>query len=281
MGDAKLVGNVVQTWLARGEDRPTLCFAVNRAHAAQLQAQFERHGVAAAYVDGATDAIERQRLNRLFRDGCIKVICSVRTMTTGVDLPVSCIIDAAPTRSEMLHVQKIGRGLRVNPGTEDCLILDHAGNSLRLGLVTDIHHDRLDATEKGAKQERKPKAEKLPKPCSQCGAVHASKVCPGCGHERHPVANVEAKGGELVQVTGKKRPPTMAEKQRFWSMALHLDRDRGRQGNLAKALYKGKFGVWPRGLQDREQQPDVAFLNYEKSRRIAYAKRKAAERGQE
>ncbi|MCE6961151.1 DEAD/DEAH box helicase [Cereibacter sphaeroides] len=280
MGDAKLVGNVAQTWLAKGEDRPTLCFAVNRAHAAQLQAQFERQGVAAAYVDGETDAVERQRLNRLFREGCIKVICSVRTMITGVDLPVSCIIDAAPTKSEMLHVQKIGRGLRVNPGTEDCLILDPAGNSLRLGLVTDIHHDRLDATEKGAKQERKPKAEKLPKPCSQCGVLHAGKVCPGCGHERRPVANVEAKDGELVEVTGKKRSPTMAEKQRFWSMALWMDRDRGWRPGRARNLYRDRYGVWPRGLSDVPMFPDQAFFSFEKSRRIAYAKRKAAVRAE-
>ncbi|MEL5876043.1 DEAD/DEAH box helicase [Cereibacter sphaeroides] len=279
MGDAKLVGNVVQTWLARGEDRPTLCFAVNRAHAAQLQAQFERQGVAAAYVDGETDAVERQRLNRLFRDGCIKVICSVRTMTCGVDLPISCIIDAAPTKSEMLHCQKIGRGLRVNPGTEDCLILDHAGNSLRLGLVTDIHHDRLDTTEKGDKQERKPKAEKLPKPCSQCGALHAGKVCPGCGHERRAVANVEATDGDLVQVTGKKRMPTAAEKQLFWSMVKWMQINSGWSDGRAAHFYRDRFSVWPRGLNPVPLRPDRAFLNYEKSRRIAYAKRRTDERG--
>ena len=146
MGDKKLVGSVVNTWLERGENRPTLCFAVNRAHAADLRTQFERHGVAAGYVDAHTDRIEREVINRRFREGEVKVICSVRTMTTGVDLPVSCIIDAAPTRSEILHVQKIGRGLRVNPGTENCIILDHAGNSLRLGLVTNIHHTMLDKT---------------------------------------------------------------------------------------------------------------------------------------
>ena len=104
MGDAALMGSVVETWLSRGENRPTLCFAVNRAHAADLQASFERQGIATGYVDANTDMVERERINRKFRDGEIKIICSVRTMTTGVDLPVSCIIDAAPTKSEMLHV---------------------------------------------------------------------------------------------------------------------------------------------------------------------------------
>lgn len=278
MGDAKLVGSVVDTWLERGENRPTLCFAVNRAHAAQLQAQFIRSGVSAGYVDAMTDIVERKRINRQFEQGDVRVICSVRTMTTGVDLPVSCIIDAAPTQSEMLHVQKIGRGLRVNEGTEDCLILDHAGNSLRLGLVTDIRHSALDKTVAG-KQERKAKAEKLPKPCGKCGALHTGVLCPACGNERKPVSGVESADGELVEITGRRAAPTMAEKQRFWSMALHLDRSRNRGGKLAKGLYKGRFGVWPRGLADKLEGPDQAFMNYEQSRRIAYAKRMEAQKG--
>jgi DNA repair protein RadD len=103
-------------------------------------------GIAAGYCDAWTDCVERRMLERQFRSGEIKVVCSVRTLTTGIDWPVSCIIDAAPTKSEILHVQKTGRGLRINPGTEDLLVLDHAGNSLRLGLVTDIGHDCLDTT---------------------------------------------------------------------------------------------------------------------------------------
>lgn len=279
MGDAKLMGSVVATWLERGQNRPTLCFAVNRAHAAQLAAQFEGQGIATAYVDAHTDRIEREVINRRFRVGEIKIICSVRTMTTGVDLPVSCIIDAAPTKSEMLHVQKIGRGLRVNPGTEDCIILDHAGNSLRLGLATDIHHDALDKTPKGERQERRTGTEKLPKPCTKCETLHTGKTCLSCGHERRAAAHVGSVDGDLVEITTKKVAATTAEKQRFWSMALHLDLQRNKGGKLAKGLYKGRFGVWPRGLEDKPTAPDHAFMNYEKSRRIAYAKRMAHKKG--
>lgn len=273
MGDAKLIGSVVNTWMERGENRPTLCFGVNRAHAGELAAQFEAQGIATAYVDAHTDRIEREVINQRFRAGEVRVICSVRTMTTGVDLPVSCIIDAAPTKSEMLHVQKIGRGLRVNPGTEDCIILDHAGNSLRLGLVTDIHHDTLDRAQRGEKQERKPAAEKLPKPCTKCETLHTGKTCPACGHERKAVPGFDVQDGELVEITPKKAAATMAQKQLFWSMALWLDRERKKGGRLAKGLYKGKFGVWPRGLDDTLTAPDAAFMSYEKSRRIAYAKK--------
>lgn len=278
MGDAKLMGSVVNTWLERGKDQPTLCFCVNRAHAAELAAQFERHGIATACVDARTDRVERQIINQRFSSGEVRIICSVRTMTTGVDLPVSCIIDAAPTKSEMLHVQKIGRGLRVNPGTEDCIVLDHAGNSLRLGLVTDIHHPTLDKTRNGETQPSKKGAEKLPKACVKCETLHAGRICSACGHERKPVANIEAADGDLVEIAGRKAKVTKAEKQLFWSMARWVDRERSKGGRLAKALYKGKFGVWPRGLEDTPMAPDQAFLNYEHSRRIAYAKRTAKER---
>jgi superfamily II DNA or RNA helicase len=279
MGDAKLMGNVVNTWLERGEDRPTLCFCVNRAHAAELAAQFERQGIATAYVDAHTDRIEREIINQRFSSGEVRIICSVRTMTTGVDLPVSCIIDAAPTKSEMLHVQKIGRGLRVNPGTEDCLILDHAGNSLRLGLVTDIHHSTLDKTRPGETQRREKGAEKLPNTCVKCETLHTEKICPACSHERKPIANITAADGDLVEISGRKAVATKAEKQLFWSMALWVDRERSKGGKLANGLYKGRFGVWPRGLADTPVVPDQAFCSYEKSRRIAYAKRMAKERG--
>ena len=221
MRDKKLVGDVVQTWLEKGENRPTLCFGVNRAHAGMLKGAFEAHGISAAYCDAFTDRIEMKGIERDFRNGDVSVVCSVRKITTGVDWPVGCIIDAAPTMSEMLHVQKIGRGLRVNPGTEDLIILDHASNSLRLGLVTDIHHSELDATPKGERQQ-KTTSEKLPKPCSKCGVLHTGLICPACGHEKKPVAGVDVEDGELREVGGKEKKDrwTKEDKQRFWSMAL-------------------------------------------------------------
>lgn len=276
MGEAKIMGDVVQTWLERGERRPTLCFCVNRAHAAQVAGAFAKAGISAGYVDGKTDSVERELINAQFRAGEVQIICSVRTMTTGVDLPVSCIIDAAPTKSEMLHVQKIGRGLRVNPGTEDCLILDHAGNSLRLGLVTDIHHEEL---KQGAKEERgkREKTERLPTECPKCTALKVGRVCHACGHEAQP-PRLESAEGELKQISGKAKQPTREDKQRFWSMALHLSLSRGKGDRMAKGLYKSKFGVWPRGLESVTMPPDGAFMDYDRSRRIAYAKRMEKER---
>jgi hypothetical protein len=91
------------------------------------------------------------------------------------------------------------------------------------------------------------------------------------------VAGVETLDGELIEFTPKKGRDTKADKQRFYAMAQWLDRERGKYGKLAMALYKGRFGVWPRGLSTAPMPPDQAFLNYEKSRRIAFAKSKGVQ----
>jgi len=84
----------------------------------------------------------------------------------------------------------------------------------------------------------------------------------------------------LVELTPKKRAATQAEKQLFYSMALHMAKSRGYSDGWAGHKYRDRFGVWPRGLSRISTPPDQAFLNWEKSRRIAWAKRKAKEAGQ-
>jgi superfamily II DNA or RNA helicase len=276
MSEGILVGGIVETWLEKATGRPTLAFGVNCAHAHTMFEAFQSAGVAAAYVDAYTDVVERQLIERRFRAGEVQVACSVRTLTTGIDWPVSCIIDAAPTKSEMLHVQKIGRGLRVNEGTEDLMILDHAGNSLRLGLVTDILHDTLDKSIKGEKQ-KKTTAEKLPKECANCGGLHTGLTCPFCGHERKPIAGVETADGVLVEINGKKPPkPTMAEKQLWFSAFLFIARKRGYKDGWASQKYRQKYDVWPKGIERMPTEPTQEIYNWVKAKQIAYAKRSNA-----
>ena len=277
MEGKNIMANVVRTWLERGENRPTILFGVNCQHAKDLHTGFEEAGVAAAYVDGMTDTIERKLIEKHFRAGEVKVVCSVRTLSTGIDWPVSCIIDAAPTKSIMLHTQKIGRGLRINEGTEDLLVLDHAGNSLRLGLVTDIYRHALDDTEPGKKQKVE-QTEKLPKPCVKCECLHVGVICPNCGHEKKPQSGVEAADGELIEMTrGKVKKvagPSFDEKQKFLAMATWVGRKRGYKQGYAASIYRKKFSVWPHHTLDTRAaiEPDQAFLNYQAHLQIAYAK---------
>jgi DNA repair protein RadD len=134
MSEAKLTADIVKTWLEKGEDRPTLAFCVDFAHARKLRDQFEAAGVSCGYVDAFTSRLERNEIAEKFRARLYQVVCSVGTLTTGIDWDVRCIILARPTKSEIRYVQIIGRGLRTALGKTECLILDHSDSTLTARL---------------------------------------------------------------------------------------------------------------------------------------------------
>jgi superfamily II DNA or RNA helicase len=281
MDQAALVADVVDTWLDRGENRPTLCFAVDRAHAKHLQSRFIEAGVPAGYIDAYTDAAERNHIARQFHDGSIKVVCNVGCLTTGIDWDVRCIILARPTRSEILFVQMIGRGLRIADGKVDCLILDHSDNHIRLGFVDDIHHDTLDNGRERQKTEPK-KTEALPKKCPSCTFLKPPKalVCPACGFAPQPKCDVVNKDGELVEFTSRRtiREPTDVERQIFYAELRWIGHDRGYKAGWAAQQFRSRFGYFPPwSWNDRPTcEPSRATLSWIKSQQIAYAKSRGA-----
>lgn len=201
MDKPKLVADIVTTWLRMGEGRPTLAFCVDRAHAKHVQAQFEAAQIPCGYVDAYTSADERKIVRDKVHSGEYKIVANVSCLSTGVDWDIRCIIDARPTKSEMLFVQMYGRGLRTAEGKEDCLILDHADNYKRHGFVTDIHHDKLDdGTRTAAAKRTKP----LPKECPKCSHLRPAKLkeCPACGYVPEGVhSGVDSEDGSLCEVT--------------------------------------------------------------------------------
>ena len=281
----QLVGDIVETWLRLGEGRPTICFCVNRKHAQHVCERFIEAGVAASYVDGQTLREDREAVFERFRSGETRIIVNVAVLTAGVDFPnASCIIDARPTKSRMRFVQSLGRGLRTAPGKTDCLILDHAGNHLRLGMVTDIHQDCLDdGTERqGSPRKSREPGTPLPRACPVCKALApaGARQCP-CG-ELFVASEVETVDGELVQL-GERRSgrhePTMAEKAAFLGELRWLGRQHGYSPGWAAHKYREKFGVWPNHPQISCAEPRPPCLetrDWLKSRQIAWVKQRRA-----
>mgnify|MGYP000406660784 CR=1 FL=1 len=135
INNKQIVGSIVDTWLLRAENRQTICFGVNVAHSKAITEEFIYRGVSVAHIDGYTDKDERTLIIQNFKDGKINVISSVGVLTKGFDAPsATCLIIARPTKSLMLHIQILGRVLRVSPCGSDALILDHSGNMSRLGV---------------------------------------------------------------------------------------------------------------------------------------------------
>jgi DNA repair protein RadD len=286
LGDAmdlpSITGDIVKTWLERGENRPTFAFCVNRKHAAHVCERFIEAGVAAEYIDGETSREDREDIFGRFRRGETLILVNVGVLTTGVDLDVRCVIDAKPTKSKMLFVQTIGRGLRTAPGKDNCIILDHAGNHLRLGMVVDIGQDQLDdgkERQNGAREDEK--SEPLPCLCKSCKALmpREAKVCPACGEERVTTALVRVATGELVELgmgqTGKHEPADW-ERRVFYAELRGLRKPHFKSG-WAAAQFKEKFGHWP--PRDWEHapslSPSLATRNWVTSRQIAFSKRRA------
>lgn len=279
MDKGALVADIVSTWMERGENRPTICFAVNRVHAKHIQAQFEAANVPCGYMDAFTPMEERTRIIRDFARGDLKIICNVGVLTTGFDADVRAIILARPTKSEILYTQMIGRGLRKAEGKDYCLILDHSDTTIRLGFVTDIHYEELDDGKPKKKGPVESK-EKLPKECPKCSFLRPPKVrtCPSCGFEAVPVSKVESLNGELYELDGKKKIKikdwTMEMKQQFFSeLILHANL-RGYKKGWAAHAYRSRIGAWPAN-QLHERPADrisEATESWIKHRNIAQAK---------
>jgi len=280
MSQPVLIADTVSTWLRLGEERPTLCFCVDRAHARRVADEFENEGVPTGYVDMDTPPEERRLIGERLKNGQIKVVCNVYTLTTGVDWDVRCIILARPTKSEILFTQIVGRGLRTAEGKADCLILDHSDTTLRLGFVDDIHHTALDMGKHQQSSARKEREKPLPKECPSCSRLKPAGVrkCPSCGFEPVRQSPVEELQGELIPLKGKKKSKedaTPHSRQEVFSMLLWLQQERGYRSNYAKAKYYDRYGTWPNGLHRGLMTPDPAFLNWVKSQNIRYAKGKA------
>jgi superfamily II DNA or RNA helicase len=285
MDKQPLVADIIETWLKHGVGRPTLCFAVNRAHAQHIADRFEENGVRAGYVDCFTPANERADIRNKFASGEYQVVCNVGVLTLGVDWDVRCIILARPTKSEMLYVQIIGRGLRTAEGKDHCLILDHSDTTLRLGFVTEIHHDELDdgKTRKSTKRD----GIKLPKECPQCAFLRppATPECPNCGFIAAPFNKIVHAEGDLHELRRDKtqiidRATTVDRQRQFYAELTYIARDRGYKRGWVAHKFKEKFDHWPNGLEHLTPvPPSDATLRWVKSRNIAYAKAHARAAG--
>jgi superfamily II DNA or RNA helicase len=127
----------VRAWRKYAEGRKTIVFTPTIALAHEFADEFRAKGVAARALSGETPLDERRGILRDFHAGDVEVVCNAQVLTEGFDEPsVECILIARPTKSQPLYIQMIGRGTRLWPGKENCLVLDLVGATERLDLTT-------------------------------------------------------------------------------------------------------------------------------------------------
>lgn len=107
--------------------RGVMIFASTVEHAKEILTLLPAHE--ASLVSAETVTSERDAIIERFKQQQLKYLVNVAVLTTGFDAPhVDLIAILRPTESVSLYQQIVGRGLRLYPGKEDCLILDYAGN---------------------------------------------------------------------------------------------------------------------------------------------------------
>jgi superfamily II DNA or RNA helicase len=132
----------------------------------------------------------------------------------------------------------IGRCLRPSPGKAAAVVLDHVGNTLRLGHHLEPREWTLDGL---AKRDR----DKAPsvKVCPQCFAAMASQArqCGECGHQFAPEAReLQQVEGELVEVAARERKREQGKAQTLEELR-QIAQQRHYKAGWAERVYQARL----------------------------------------
>lgn len=256
LGDAmdkpQLVGDIIDNWKRICPDRQTVVFCVTKSHARHVYEAYLSAGIAAGYLDSDTKLDERRQILEDIQSGKMQVLVNIFVATFGWDCPpISCVVLARPTKNISLYLQTVGRGLRTNPGKDDCIIIDHTGAVEQHGFVDeeipwtlDSEVDIREAREKALKEKSEPKEIT----CRECQYIFkARRDCPRCGFEMIAKGKpIPIHKADLKEIARPK--VTIVDKQKHWTACLYKASHRGLKVGAAAHMYRKEFGVWPRGL---------------------------------
>ncbi|MEQ8789500.1 MAG: DEAD/DEAH box helicase family protein [Pirellulaceae bacterium] len=179
--------------------KAVLIFATGVKHGKHIvRVLGEKHGVECGFICAKTPVDDREELITRFKTGALKYLCNINVLTMGFDAPnVDCVALLRPTMSTGLYYQMVGRGFRLHPGKNNCLVLDFGGNVLRHGPVDQL---RIEQFERGD-------GDAPAKECPECQSVIAAgyATCPDCGYEFPPPERRrhEAKASEAGVLSGQ------------------------------------------------------------------------------
>jgi DNA repair protein RadD len=295
MNTRTLVGSAVKEYLALAKGRRAFVYAVGIDHSKALATEFRAAGIPSAQLDQSTPKADRARIIEDFRTGRILSLCSVGCLTEGVDVCEAevCSLNR-PTKSLSLHLQMVGRVLRVAPGKQRAIILDHGGGVFRHGFPDDPREWSLEKTHEA----------QVPRLmcCTACGLAiqrfPSSGKCPGCGSlqdlpteereasdRRRGKEQVEGKRlsrDEIQEVLDRARElgrtltraqalkvarATRAEKASEYLRLCQVRQAKGFAKGFVGNQFRAVFGHWPRFRKEElsEAQPaNEPFLPLER-----------------
>jgi len=180
-----------------------------------------------------------------FRSGETKVLCSIVVLAVGFDEPVaSCAILARPTLSRIMHIQQIGRVMRIHPDKRDCVVLDHAGNVIRHDKVEAFDPPDLSMIDKRSDTKRKTDSVTDYRPCPACRALMSpgQSVCHECGHELERKNKVHHVPGELSEDDTERPVIDHVAMQQLYLELRWVAKERGYKDGWAFFKLKEHYG---------------------------------------
>lgn len=166
-----------------GQNRKTwLLFCSGVDHSNAVADELISRGIECAVVTGNTPTAERDEILRRFKAGELRAVANNNVMTTGTNIPcIDLIAGLRPTGSAGLHIQMLGRGMRLFNTKENCLYLDFAKNVSRFGPLDKI---RPKKPGKGDGEAPVKVCEHILDNGNPCSTVCFAgvRVCPDCGN---------------------------------------------------------------------------------------------------
>ena len=157
-----------------------IVFCTSVEHAYSIKSLMNQKEIPTVCVEGAMDKATREKAIEEFTSGKALCATNVNVLSIGFDYPdIDCVVMLRPTLSTALYVQQAGRGLRIAPNKDRCLLLDFAGNVRRhgpIGMLSSIPKDKMKGEGTGIPPM---------KTCPECLELllASTRVCPTCGHE--------------------------------------------------------------------------------------------------
>lgn len=137
------LGRAIEPWLERVAvemghecwDRKSIIFLPLVKTAQRMAALLNKHGIETRSVSGYDDN-RKETLDWFASAGPGTALCNSMLLTEGFDQPdVDCIVNLRPTQVRALYAQMVGRGTRLAPAKNNCLLLDFLWQSEKLSLV--------------------------------------------------------------------------------------------------------------------------------------------------
>ncbi|MBN2582929.1 MAG: DEAD/DEAH box helicase [Planctomycetes bacterium] len=246
--------DLVKMWLKHAAGRRTVAFAVDVEHSQAIVAAFRGVGLPAEHLDGKTHECERAAILERLASGRTLIVSNCMVLTEGWDLPVlECAIVARPTDSLNLHLQMVGRIMRACDGKDGAIVLDHAGNHHKHGLVTRRLNYTLTSQKIGSDEPLGLRR------CEACGLFFAlsDPCCPDCGWapaargaererpEVHGDGELREFGDDdfVIQYYGPEAEFEYPFRRRVWD---GIERLRGSYDpHWSRRRYVECFGAWP------------------------------------